>query len=251
MLDIADRVLLKEGECVQSLFQHTEPKTSVVFFHPPSNHWPLLENENVAIEPQTKQNFISSQVPVANICLYIMSNYDACVVGGSADSAMDDSKAYLAPLLQIIQHLSKHAFPFLGICYGAQALARAIYGKEALGTMQKRELGCKVVTLVEPVHELFANCPAQFATSLSHGDCFASPQIETLCTTTQWQNQAYHVHGTKSYGLQFHPEFSMQDAQAVYDRKPEFVAHDLGKNEPNMKVSYQIAQNFVTLCLKK
>jgi GMP synthase (glutamine-hydrolysing) len=57
------------------------------------------------------------------------ADVDVIVVLGSAEAADDDSVPWLAAELDLIARAVGHGTPVLGICFGAQALARVLGGK--------------------------------------------------------------------------------------------------------------------------
>lgn len=113
--------------------------------------------------------------------------------------------------------------PFLGICLGAQLLAKAC---RALVTKSpQKEIGWSEVRLTEEGAKdgLFQGLPEAFTVFQWHEDTFAIPESASLLATSEsCRNQAFRV-GDSAYGLQFHVEVT-----------PEMI-EDWAKNEPALK----------------
>jgi GMP synthase-like glutamine amidotransferase len=98
--------------------------------------------------------------------------------------------------------------PFLGICLGAQLLAKVAGAR--VYKAEQSEIGWYTIELTDGAKEdaLFKNLPAHFQTFQWHEDTFAIPPIGTLLATSQTcKNQALGV-GKCAWGLQFHPEMT-------------------------------------------
>ena len=150
--------------------------------------------------------------------------FDGMIILGGPMSAADDEKFPThPPLLRLIRDFDDAGKPVLGICLGAQLIARA-YGKRVF-TLPDMELGFKPVRLTgagrldpllwdageEPVHMM------QW-----HSDSFDLPEGATLLMAGEdCRNQAYRV-GDCVYGFQFHLEVT-PDIIRAWARDPEFV----------------------------
>ena len=96
--------------------------------------------------------------------------------------------------------------PVLGICYGAQLLARFFDGKVEPGA--QREYGRSTLTVTDSGCKLFHGVPARFRVWNSHGDVVtALPAGFVAVGVTDNTPFAAIAHRDKPiYGLQFHPE---------------------------------------------
>jgi GMP synthase (glutamine-hydrolysing) len=95
--------------------------------------------------------------------------------------------------------------PTLGICYGHQAMARALGGTvERTGTA---EYGATPLTVRAP-GVLFAGQPAAQQVWMSHGDTVVAPPDGALVTAATGATPvaAFEDRGRGLYGVQFHPE---------------------------------------------
>ena len=133
--------------------------------------------------------------------------YDGALVLGGPQSAADDgSSSYLAGLLGLIRDFAAAGRPVLGICLGAQLLARA-FGKPVY---QHRvpERGYRPVqaTAAGMDDPLLGGLGAERCLMQWHYDTFELPdEAVLLATGAECDNQAFRI-GDHLYGLQFHPE---------------------------------------------
>ncbi|MCX8109086.1 MAG: glutamine-hydrolyzing GMP synthase, partial [Verrucomicrobiae bacterium] len=98
--------------------------------------------------------------------------------------------------------------PVLGICYGAQIIARFFGGKVEPGV--QREYGRSTLKVVDPNCKLFQGLPETFRVWNSHGDLLTRlPPGFHVVGTTENSPAAAIAHREKPiFGLQFHPEVS-------------------------------------------
>ncbi|TDS13019.1 glutamine-hydrolyzing GMP synthase [Sphingobacterium paludis] len=97
-------------------------------------------------------------------------------------------------------------FPILGVCYGAQYLAQKS-GGEVLPS-EIREYGRANLQFVDTSNELLVGVPVQSQVWMSHGDTIKEvpTNFHIIASTDKVRVAAYHVAGTRTYGIQFHPE---------------------------------------------
>jgi GMP synthase (glutamine-hydrolysing) len=101
--------------------------------------------------------------------------------------------------------LLRAGVPVLGICYGFQAIARALGGEVA--RTNRREYGRTKVT-VDPGSTLFAGQPSSQEVWMSHGDAVvALPAcLRATASTDGSPVAAFESADAKLYGVQWHPE---------------------------------------------
>jgi GMP synthase (glutamine-hydrolysing) len=140
--------------------------------------------------------------------LPVADNREHCavIVYGGPESANDDTP-YLRQELDWIEAWVGRSRPFLGICLGAQLLART--------------LGARVTRHCDGLHEIgyvpIAPAPASdgfLAGEMHvyhwHKEGFELPDgAELLAVGPTFPNQAYR-YGDQAYGIQFHPEVTGQ-----------------------------------------
>jgi GMP synthase (glutamine-hydrolysing) len=133
--------------------------------------------------------------------------FDGAVVLGGPQSAADDATSpYIPRLLDLMRAFADADKPILGICLGAQLLARA-HG-EPVYQHSLMERGFKPVEATpagasDPVLGSFG--PVRHIMQW-HYDTFDLPKDAVLLATgPDCANQAFRL-GDSQYGLQFHPE---------------------------------------------
>ncbi len=128
------------------------------------------------------------------------------VLGGPMNVDETDNYPYLATEIRLLEQAVERGMPILGICLGAQLLARAL-GAQVRPNAEK-EIGWYDV---EPTREglrdpLFSHFAADEKIFQWHGDTFDIPEGAVhLASAAACTNQAFRF-GDCAYGLQFHLE---------------------------------------------
>lgn len=131
--------------------------------------------------------------------------YDLIVPMGAPWAAYDDEGigSWLTPELAWLAQTVADGGAVLGICFGAQALARALGGSVALGA--RPEMGWMTIPTTEAGEGLIAPGPwFQW-----HFDAFTPPPGSTVLASTDAAVQAFRV--GRSLAVQFHPEVTAED----------------------------------------
>jgi len=135
--------------------------------------------------------------------------HDGLVVFGGEQAATDDhTHAYLPDLCALMRDTTASDRAVMGICLGAQLLARAYGGQNRLGAAP--EFGWHGVSLTDAgrTDPLLAHLPGQFPIFQWHGDTFTLPEGAVhLAASTAVAAQAFRI-GRATYGTQFHFEAS-------------------------------------------
>lgn len=149
-----------------------------------------------------------------------MDNHVAAVIFGGPMSANDDHEAFIREETNIIDLFLKTETPYLGICLGAQIMARALGAKVYEHPEGFREIGYYCISPTDEGSNLF-NGPLN--AYQWHKEGFDTPADTTLLATgDHFPNQAYRV-GKNAYGIQFHPEVT----EAMNKRWATKAAHML------------------------
>jgi GMP synthase (glutamine-hydrolysing) len=136
-------------------------------------------------------------------------DFDALISFGGEQSAISDqSHPYLPDLARRMRAFSEAGKAVLGICLGAQVLARGFGAQNFLGTAP--EFGWRQVTLTgaaagDPV---LSALPQDFPIFEWHADTFTLPEGAVhLAQSPVTAQQAFRI-GRATYGMQFHFEAS-------------------------------------------
>ena len=136
-----------------------------------------------------------------------ISRYHGLVVlGGPMNCDQSDRYQHLTTEIAVIQDAIEQGKPVLGICLGAQLIARALGARVAKN--DKKEIGWYELspTTEGTSDPLFCKFGARQMIFQWHGDSFEIPKNAVhLATSPDCKNQAFRYR-TNVYGLQFHLE---------------------------------------------
>ncbi len=140
------------------------------------------------------------------------ARYAGAVVLGGVQSANDAEKeSYLRGEIDWIARRLAAGRPILGICLGAQLMARSLGSQVAAHAEGMNEIGYYPVY---PTAEADGLIPQGLHVYHWHKEGFEIPRGTTLLARGDtFPNQAYR-YGSNAYGLQFHPEVTAEVASA-------------------------------------
>lgn len=149
-----------------------------------------------------------------------LSGHAGCVIFGGPMSANDDHLDFIRKEIDFIPKVMASGTPYLGVCLGAQLMARACGAKVAPHSDGWHEIGYYAVKPTARGRELF---PDPLHIFQWHGEGFELPRGAVRLASTGWfPNQAMRM-GANAYGLQFHPEVT----GAMMQRWTKFAGHRL------------------------
>jgi GMP synthase (glutamine-hydrolysing) len=128
------------------------------------------------------------------------------LLGGSMNVYEDDRYPFLREEDLFIKEALQRGKAMLGICLGAQLIAKALGAK--VSKAPAKEIGWYDVSLTEIGSQdpLFSNLPKTFSVFQWHEDTFEIPRgAKLIATSSPVSHQAFR-YGEKAYGLQFHLE---------------------------------------------
>ncbi|HVJ52045.1 MAG TPA: glutamine amidotransferase [Aliidongia sp.] len=128
------------------------------------------------------------------------------VLGGPIGAYEEDDYPFLAAELRALERRLKEARPTLGICLGAQLMARAL-GASVYPGRRGKEIGWAPLALTDAGRDSnLAALGREVPVLHWHGDTFDLPKGSTrLASTSLYENQAFAI-GSTALGLQFHLE---------------------------------------------
>ena len=171
-----------------------------------------------------------------------LGDHDAMIVFGGEQTALSDAThPYLPALARLMEETAATDRATLGICLGAQILARGLGAQNQIGGAE--EFGWHPVQTLSPDPVLQA-LPQTFPIFEWHSDTFTLPPGAThLATSPRAPVQAFRAHRA-AYGMQFHFEAS----RAVVADWHRLFGADLDQMAPGWLQNY--ARNAATLGLQ-
>lgn len=136
-----------------------------------------------------------------------LDGHSGLIVMGGPQSANDSSPA-LSVELGLIAQAIRAGVPVLGICLGAQLIAKAL-GARVYANAEK-EIGWAPVYFTPAAEDdaLFSGLPSPSVFFHWHGETFDLPAgAEWLAFSNRCRRQAFRYAGNV-YGIQFHPEIT-------------------------------------------
>lgn len=128
-----------------------------------------------------------------------LDSFIGVILSGSPCSVLDEEAPDVA--LEVFGNL-----PLLGVCYGAQLLAKKMGGKVAKSA--HREYGRANLNQVKDVTDLLSQVNVGSTVWMSHGDTIVElPEVfEQIASTENIPVAAFKWKDRPIYGIQFHPE---------------------------------------------
>jgi GMP synthase-like glutamine amidotransferase len=153
---------------------------------------------------------------------------DLLVVMGGPMSVNDEDKfPWLALEKQFVREVIESGKPVLGICLGAQIIAKAMGAK--VFPNQQKEIGWFPIHAVSSIDDAVFSFPQAETVFHWHGETFdLPPGAIRLAKSEGCENQAFQL-GKRVIGLQFHLETTPESARGI-------VSHCRGELVPSRYV---------------
>jgi len=164
------------------------------------------------------------------------------VMGGPMSATEEAQHPFLKRVMTLIRQFADLDRPVLGVCLGAQIIARAFGGK--VYRMDRLEAGFFNMRLTEEGRSdpLFTGLPSDFHIFHTHYEAVRDvPGAVTLVTGDACPVQAFR-RGRATYGLQFHPEVTLDIARDWV----RIFGETFGRDEPRLlsELDRQFASHF-------
>jgi GMP synthase (glutamine-hydrolysing) len=144
------------------------------------------------------------------------------VMGGPMSANDETRLGRLGPEIALVREAIAAEKLVLGICLGAQIIAKALGARVYPGSA--KEIGWFPVQRTAGSHPCFDGLPASFTPFHWHGETFDLPHEANLLATSKiTETQAFAV-GQRVLGLQFHIEATEKGVRAL----PKGAAHEIG-----------------------
>ncbi len=165
-----------------------------------------IENLGVLerILKELSYDFVYLDTPKGERVKDSLENYSGIIVlGGYMGAYEEDKYPYLSYEFELMEEALKKKIPLLGICLGAQMLAKVLGAKVFPGEKGK-EIGWMKV-FKEEEHPFFEKFPKTIKVFQWHGDTFELPyRAKRVFSSEKYENQGFIYENM--VGFQFHLE---------------------------------------------
>jgi GMP synthase-like glutamine amidotransferase len=158
-------------------------------------------------------------------------DFDMLTVMGGPMSANDEARlGWLGPEIALVREAIAADKTVLGICLGAQIIAKALGARVYAGSA--KEIGWFPVQRAAGAYPFFDGLPDSFTTFHWHGETFDLPHEATLLAKSKiTETQAFAV-GPRVLGLQFHMEATEQSVRALLKGAAHEIGHGVFEQQP-------------------
>ena len=177
--------------------------------------------------------------------------YAGIVIGGSGHFVREaDQLPWMNDMATFIGKAVEAGIPLLGICFGHQLITHVLGGVVGPFADERRDFGIVQMRKLEHAdkHILFQNVPEVFDALASHGDCVHElPVGARILARSQGCSIEAAEFGHRTYGVQFHPEYT---PQIMLDLARERIVDEASRDRfaaglSNAPHATQVLRNFV------
>ena len=223
-------LILKTGNAIKSLVDSGED----------------FEDWFVACSGLSKNSFAVRSLHFGE-SLVNLSRIAAIIITGSP-AFITDEETWNFTGANYIKKARKSGIPILGVCYGHQLLAWTFGGKVEFNA-EGRSIGTIQINLKESAKNdlLFGGLPERFEVNVSHQQSVVELPSEaiTLALSSSNNLQAFRL-GDKTWGIQFHPEFSKDIVRKYIDDRSMTIEEE-GLDPEKLSKLVSDTPNSVTL----
>jgi len=171
--------------------------------------------EDIGVEMQTIWGMFGDQLPPGH------REHDGIIVlGGNMSALQDEERPYFPALTRLIREFAEAGKPVLGVCLGAQLIARSFNAELQIGGDLEfgfHEVKPTPAAAADPVIGGLEEPLALFQWHTDHYEL--PPGAELLATGVSYPNQAYRI-GRTVYGMQFHFEVTRSLVESQIEETP-------------------------------
>lgn len=186
-----------------------------------------------------RPGIVTKVYPVLKQGFPALRELDAAIIPGSIFTTNKESVEkydWMEKLLAFIQEVHAANKPLLGMCFGHQAIGAA-FGVYPVRMESGGEVGIYEVELTGQGQkdELFKGIAPNFDASFFHYSHLPRlPKGAVLLAKGEFcQIQAFRL--GSAYGVQFHPDFNLENLRYITEVKKEAIEQELGKFNINLK----------------
>ncbi|MAF65352.1 MAG: hypothetical protein CMJ84_06805 [Planctomycetes bacterium] len=146
------------------------------------------------------------------------ADFAGILLTGSAASILDPLP-WIEPILALLRDAAATDVPVFGICFGHQAIARALHGPDAVRAAPLSEIGWTEIELLGD-DPLLAGIERRFVCFVSHFD-EVTPGVgdfALLARSERCPVQGFRVPGKPIWAVQFHPEMPPEESERLLRR---------------------------------
>jgi len=180
-----------------------------------------------------------------------LSKYSHVIISGAEASVVEDNP-WDAVLEMIVHDTIEQKKSLLGICYGHQFIARAIAGRHCVRKSEIPEIGWADIHISD--NHIFKGITAPVS-MVSHYDevCNLTEDFKIIASTPGCPVHGFQYKNLPVWGLQFHPEYNIEEANEIFDLISEEDPLSLNYysnalvEETQLNQNEQIIVNFLSL----
>ncbi|OSQ46644.1 glutamine amidotransferase-related protein [Thalassospira alkalitolerans] len=156
-----------------------------------------------------------------------MSGYHLAIVFGGPMSANDDHEVNVAQIMEWLPNVANSKVMYLGICLGAQLMARHLGADVQPRADGMTEIGYYPVQATDAGTDLF---PDEMMVYHWHSEGFGLPDgAQLMASGSVFPHQAYHIEG-RIWGIQFHPEVDDETHERWLEKAGDNTNRPNGQN---------------------
>lgn len=176
-----------------------------------------VEGDGVANYRRVIQRPLAFWRPAETRRLPNVLDFAGLVITGSA-ACVTAPEPWMDSVVDLILDAKVAGVPILGICFGHQILAHAMFGSGTVRKSATPEVGWVQITQTMDAEPIFEGIDPSFTTFMSHFDeVQARPGMTVLATTERCEVAAYRVDTLPVWGFQFHAEMDQAEAEELVE----------------------------------